>query len=1074
MENGQLAPPTGNRVAIPWLIRDVLEPAVKNYPVLASIERVDEVLATWVWKLDTWDEYWANAQAFLEKITGLPGWLGNAPKIGEWPLEQNLTVTLPRAQDLTKGLLSLYEFLRKQKSLPRLLATLVQGSKPGPTINPINPNILLIKGHYGQMSGAYPLSSSQRTTLQLFQGTTPGDVFPVNGPPGTGKTTLLQSIVANLIVEKALLGQEAPLILASSANNQAITNILDSFGKDAPLERWLPELASLGLYLANSKGAEAHEKGYQVEGSSVKFYKDKEAADSKYLPRAERQLLERGTTYFGRSYSRVEVLQDDLHAALKGQVATISEWLDLLPRLRDSAGQPWNRIALQAQQRVLSTHLKRLEEFQLSVIRIQASETAMDKVLSWLLPAVRQSQQAKYLLLVREHCPYREDVTDFAPAALIAGAQSHLDATRQQLQQCHSALASLTEFDQRLLRFRQDFATNKAVLKQLDAVTPDDFAPLHDALDISYRYVAFVQALHYWEARYVLALREKLNPPPSRYPRRETPAEEYARWGMITPCFISTFHSVAGFVGKKKFYKQDALNKAYELELFDLLLVDEAGQVSPEIGVPAFALAKKAIVVGDTRQIEPVWSILSTLDKQNLRHVGLDPAREPIAYRSSAGSIMKLAQLASPVQLTRYDDPQRLLPERGLLLRQHRRCKPEIIDYCDRFVYERQLERIPIPPERLAYTALNLPSLGYIHINGECTSQGGSRQNLIEAKAIASWIASKKQAIMHVAQEHATKNNQKAPELKDIIGVVTPFSSQKNAIKVALQDIGLGGENITVGTVHALQGAERAIVLFSPVYDVTHQGDYFFDKGYNQLNVAVSRAKEMFLVVGNRCLFNPARDTPSGNLAKLLFAEPADNNIPSPEIDNSFFYGNEQQRHLLVPREFSAVTLGLIRRIDDLQKHRKALTMAFGEAQTHLVIVSPFISLKAMQDDGLPAHIAAARALRPNLRITVYTDAHLDAPAGQLHARAKAGRAALVQAGVEVKVVEQIHNKTICIDDRILIEGSFNWLSASRNETQARHEVSWSFRGEACAALIEDLTRKMETRLIKKTASDFY
>lgn len=1067
-ETGQLTPPTGDHVAIPWLIRDVLEPAISSYPVLATIDKVDTVLATWKRDFDDWEGYLANAQAFLEQVTALPGWLGNAPKVGGWHLKKEVTIALARQQGMAANIISLYEYLRKRPTLPRLLTTLVQGKAAEPAIDPNKPGILLAKGHYGQMSGAYPLSSSQRTTLQLFQGTAPGDIFPVNGPPGTGKTTLLQSIVANLMVEKALLGREAPLILASSANNQAITNILDSFGKDAPLERWLPELASLGVYLVNYKGKEAHENGYQVEGKEAHFYQAKEAADGNYLQQAQAELLQKGTAFFGRPCARVEVLRDDLHAELKAQVCHIAAWLDLLPHLHDHTGQPWNRATLQAQQQTLNAHIKQLEEFQLAVIRLQAAESGLDKLLAWLLPAVRQSQQARYLLLVREQCPYREEVTVFDPASLSAGVQPHLDAARRQLQRCHIGLASLATFDKLRLQFRQDHVANNAALKLLDSDTPDNFARLHDALDIGYRHRAFLLALHYWEARYVLALREKLNAPPPRYPRHETPAEEYARWGMLTPCFISTFHTVAGFVDNNK-HKKNTREKAYALELFDLLLVDEAGQVSPEIGVPAFALAKKAIVVGDTQQIEPVWSMVPALDDQNLRRVDLDPTRQPEAYRTSAGSMMHMAQLASAIQLTRYDDARRLLPERGLLLRQHRRCKPEIINYCDRFVYDGQLERIPIPPERLVFTALNLPALGYIHINGECTSEGGSKQNLSEAAAIARWIANQRGEILRVAQEHAAKNGQKAPALKDIIGIVTPFSSQKNAIKRALQTMGLAGESITVGTVHALQGAERAIVLFSPVYDTSHTGTYFFDKGYNLLNVAVSRAKEVFLVVGNRCLFNPARNTPSGNLAKLLFAEPADKNQPSPEIDNSFFYGNEQQRHLLVPPEFSAVTLGRIKRIDNLDLHRKALTMAFGAAHTHLVIVSPFISLKAVQDDDLPARIAAAKAQRPNLRITVYTDAHLDAPAGLLHARARDGRAALVRAGAQVKEVEQIHNKTICIDDEILIEGSFNWLSASRSETHARHEVSWSFRGEACAALIQDLTRKMETRLINKS-----
>lgn len=63
---------------------------------------------------------------------------------------------------------------------------------------------------------------------------------------------------------------------------------------------------------------------------------------------------------------------------------------------------------------------------------------------------------------------------------------------------------------------------------------------------------------------------------------------------------------------------------------------------------------------------------------------------------------------------------------------------------------------------------------------------------------------------------------------------------------------------------------------------------------------------------------------------------------------------------------------------------------------------------------------------------------------------------------------KRLHNKPICIDDDVLIEGCFNWLSASRSEVQARHEVSWSFRGEACSALIEDLPQKTGTRLLSK------
>ncbi|WP_249183085.1 AAA domain-containing protein, partial [Anaerostipes sp. Marseille-Q3525] len=87
-----------------------------------------------------------------------------------------------------------------------------------------------MKYHSGQMGGEYPLSPSQREAISCFSEIKNGEVLAVNGPPGTGKTTLLQSIVANMYVNAALKKDKAPVIVATSTNNQAVTNIIDSFG----------------------------------------------------------------------------------------------------------------------------------------------------------------------------------------------------------------------------------------------------------------------------------------------------------------------------------------------------------------------------------------------------------------------------------------------------------------------------------------------------------------------------------------------------------------------------------------------------------------------------------------------------------------------------------------------------------------------------------------------------------------------------------------------------------------------------------------------------------------------------
>jgi superfamily I DNA and/or RNA helicase len=91
---------------------------------------------------------------------------------------------------------------------------------------------------------------------------------------------------------------------------------------------------------------------------------------------------------------------------------------------------------------------------------------------------------------------------------------------------------------------------------------------------------------------------------------------------------------------------------------------------------------------------------------------------------------------------------------------------------------------------------------------------------------------------------------------------------------------------LAVGTVHALQGAEKDIVIFSPVYGRNYSyGPLFFNQSYNMLNVAVSRAKKHFFVFGNMALFKAEKfNTPVSDLGRLLFRSP-DN-----QISNEFLF----------------------------------------------------------------------------------------------------------------------------------------------------------------------------------------
>lgn len=80
------------------------------------------------------------------------------------------------------------------------------------------------------------------------------------------------------------------------------------------------------------------------------------------------------------------------------------------------------------------------------------------------------------------------------------------------------------------------------------------------------------------------------------------------------------------------------------------------------------------------------------------------------------------------------------------------------------------------------------------------------------------------------------------------IGVITPFTNQKELIHAMLQENGT--KDVPCGTVHAFQGDEKDVVLFSlALTEQTGQGTYDWLKNNKELiNVATSRAKEQLVI----------------------------------------------------------------------------------------------------------------------------------------------------------------------------------------------------------------------------------
>ncbi len=399
---------------------------------------------------------------------------------------------------------------------------------------------------------------------------------------------------------------------------------------------------------------------------------------------------------------------------------------------------------------------------------------------------------------------------------------------------------------------------------------------LLELMDTTLRYTAFKLATHYWEARWLLEIKEQIE---TNYAEKQTKEKQEKRWrryAKLTPCMVATLHMLPSFYSAYNW--QAAITERYLplYDFIDLLIIDEAGQVSPDVAGAVFSLAKKALAVGDVLQIEPVWGINKHVDIANMKKyqvIGTNCTLDIMfdtGLGASSGNVMKIAQRASKYQKTDIHGPF----ERGMFLSEHRRCVPEIIDYCNRLAYKGRL--IPVRESKPDYP---LPPLGYAHIRGTSIKMGSSRWNPIEARIIARWISDHQKLLKSLYPDLP---------LQEIIAIVTPFKKQTNLLRKELLLQGIN-EHIGIGTVHTLQGAERHIILFSPVYGTNDNGmAYFFDRGVNMLNVAVSRARDSFLVFGNMNIFNSNNTTlPSGLLGQYLFSNES-NEITDIEVPHEW------------------------------------------------------------------------------------------------------------------------------------------------------------------------------------------
>ena len=264
----------------------------------------------------------------------------------------------------------------------------------------------------------------------------------------------------------------------------------------------------------------------------------------------------------------------------------------------------------------------------------------------------------------------------------------------------------------------------------------------------------------------------------------------YYRWAEFLKDYPIVFSTT--------FASKSAINSN---AIFDYVIMDESSQVDIATGALALSCARNAVIVGDSKQLEKVTT------------------REDREKYQEIFEKHKVPQMYNCADLSFLDSINRFIPDGAkTLLREHYRCHPKIIEFCNQKFYDNKLIVLSKNAEKSPLV---------IHWTVPTSQVNNVNQKQIEA----------------IAKEIL-------PNLETTdVGIISPYKNQCRELRKIVP-------GVDVSTIHKFQGREKDTIIFSTVDNVLTA----FSGDPQIINVAVSRAKNRFILVA------PKQEQPKGSL----------------------------------------------------------------------------------------------------------------------------------------------------------------------------------------------------------------
>ena len=285
--------------------------------------------------------------------------------------------------------------------------------------------------------------------------------------------------------------------------------------------------------------------------------------------------------------------------------------------------------------------------------------------------------------------------------------------------------------------------------------------------------------------------------------------------------------------------------KDFEENELGIVIIDEAGQATPFSAMGLLYRANRCIIVGDPLQVEPVMTVTSTLIRAIANKYELNKLEKEF---NIAGKIFNYTSPSLSIQT--LADYANLYygkigeTEVGCPLVVHRRCLSPMFDISNRISYDDRMINKCMPDKvKVDYV---LEKNEFIDVKGQEKGNGDH------------YVKEQGEKIIELIKDCIENREIKVFENSKHLYVISPFTTVINGLKKDIKEAFKNEVKINewcnncLGTVHKFQGKEaNSVILLLGCDNNSKSSAQWAAQAANILNVAATRAKKRFSIIGD-------------------------------------------------------------------------------------------------------------------------------------------------------------------------------------------------------------------------------